>query len=84
MEQIISNPAFDHISETFVRYLDYQSLKSLEVVSQDFNSFANTSKTIWFNQLKSVQKMFQDETLTQMCVHCSARKFRDPKDQKIH
>ena len=68
MEQIISNPAFDHISETFVQYLDYQSLKSLEFVSQDFNSFVDTSKTIWFNQLKSVQKMFQDETLIQMSV----------------
>ena len=68
MDQIISNPAFDHISEMFVQYLDYQSLKSIEFVSQDFNSFVNSSKTIWFNQLKKVQKMFQDESLTQMSV----------------
>ena len=68
MDQIISNPGLDPISETFVQYLDYQSLKTLEFVSQDFNSFYNGNKTIWLNQLKNTQKNFEDETLNQISV----------------
>ena len=71
MEQIISNPAFDFISEQIVLDLDCKSISALAAVSQDFRDFININiKSIYLNRLKKVKQIVEeDEILVQMCAH---------------